>query len=67
MIVHPRPDVLRVLFTLKGSIVKRIALRCLMVTLLAALIVLIEHHFPAFSTRSVLRHSRCWACRCRSS
>ncbi|MBF8743101.1 bestrophin family protein [Pseudomonas guariconensis] len=48
MIVHPRPDVLRVLFTLKGSIVKRIALRCLMVTLLAALIVLIEHHYPAF-------------------
>lgn len=39
MIVHSRPDVLRVLFTLKGSIVKRIALRCLMVTLLAALIV----------------------------
>ncbi len=48
MIVHPRPDVLRVLFTLKGSIVKRIALRCLMVTLLAALIVLVERHFPAF-------------------
>jgi len=48
MIVHPRPDLLRVLFTLKGSIVKRIALRCLMVTLLAALIVLVEHHFPAF-------------------
>ncbi|WP_313430301.1 bestrophin family protein [Pseudomonas sp.] len=48
MIVHPRPDVLRVLFTLKGSIVKRIAPRCLMVTLLAALIVLVERHFPAF-------------------
>ncbi|BBU46301.1 bestrophin family protein [Pseudomonas monteilii] len=48
MIVHPTPDVLRVLFTLKGSIVKRIALRCLMVTLLAALIVLVERHFPAF-------------------
>ncbi len=48
MIVHPNPDVLRVLFTLKGSILKRIALRCLMVTLLAALIVLIERHFPAF-------------------
>jgi len=48
MIVHSRPDVLRVLFTLKGSIVKRIALRCLMVTLLAALIVLVEHHYPAF-------------------
>lgn len=37
---------LRVLFTLKGSIVKRIALRCLGVTLLAALIVLIERHYP---------------------
>ncbi|MER2298544.1 MULTISPECIES: bestrophin family protein [Pseudomonas] len=48
MIVHPRPDVLRVLFTLKGSIIKRIALRCLMVTLLAALIVLVERHYPAF-------------------
>ena len=39
---------LRVLFTLKGSIVQRIALRCLAVTLLAALIVLVERHFPAF-------------------
>ncbi len=48
MIVHPTPDVLRVLFTLKGSIVKRIALRCLTITLLAALIVLVERHFPAF-------------------
>lgn len=38
---------LRVLFTLKGSIVQRIALRCLAVTLLAALIVLIERHYPA--------------------
>ncbi|MDF9616254.1 bestrophin family protein [Pseudomonas entomophila] len=47
MIVHPRPDMLRVLFTLKGSIVQRIALRCLGVTLLAALIVLIERHYPA--------------------
>jgi putative membrane protein len=46
MIVHSRPDVLRVLFTLKGSIVKRIALRCLLVTLLAALIVLVERHYP---------------------
>ncbi|CAM3781150.1 UPF0187 protein [Pseudomonas reidholzensis] len=46
MIVHSRPDVLRVLFTLKGSIVKRIALRCLLVTLLAALIVLVERRYP---------------------
>ncbi len=38
---------LRVLFTLKGSIVKGIALRCLGVTLLAALIVLVERHYPA--------------------
>ena len=38
---------LRVLFTLKGSIVQRIALRCLAVTLLAALIVLVERHYPA--------------------
>ncbi len=36
MIVHPTPDLLGVLFSLKGSIVKRIALRCLMVTLLAS-------------------------------
>lgn len=48
MIVPPSTDVLRVLFTLKGSIVKRIALRCLMVTLLAALIVLVERHFPTY-------------------
>jgi len=47
LIVHPRPDLLRVLFTLKGSIVQRIALRCLAVTLLAALIVLVERHYPA--------------------
>lgn len=36
------------LFTLRGSVVKRIAVRCLMVTLLAALIVLVERHYPAF-------------------
>lgn len=39
---------LRMLFTLRGSVVKRIAWRCLMVTLLAALIVLVERHYPAF-------------------
>ncbi|MBC3413048.1 bestrophin [Pseudomonas sp. SWRI51] len=47
MIVTPHTDMLRVLFTLKGSIIKRIALRCLGVTLLAALIVLVERHYPA--------------------
>ena len=48
MIVNPTPEVLGVLVTLRGSIVKRIALRCLTITLLAALIVLVERHFPAF-------------------
>lgn len=47
MIVHSNTDMLRMLFTLRGSIVKRIALRCLMVTLLAALIVLVERRYPA--------------------
>ena len=47
MIVPPRVNLLRVLFTLKGSIVKRIAGRCLLVTLLAALIVLVEQRYPA--------------------
>ncbi|MED5608704.1 MULTISPECIES: bestrophin family protein [unclassified Pseudomonas] len=51
MIVQPQPDMLRVLFTLKGSIAKRIAFRSLMVTLLAALIVLVEEHHPAFFAR----------------
>ncbi|WP_342649448.1 bestrophin family protein [Pseudomonas sp. REB1044] len=48
MIVHAHTDLLRMLFTLRGSVVKRIAVRCLMVTLLAALIVLVERHYPAF-------------------
>jgi len=47
LIVHSNTDMLRMLFTLRGSIVKRIALRCLMVTLLAALIVLVERRYPA--------------------
>ncbi|MBA1195115.1 bestrophin [Pseudomonas entomophila] len=47
MIVPPRVNLLRVLFTLKGSIVKRIAGRCLLVTALAALIVLVEQRYPA--------------------
>ena len=47
MIVYSRPDLLRVLFTLKGSIITRIAPRCLSLTALAALIVLIERHYPA--------------------
>jgi putative membrane protein len=56
-----------VLFTLKGSIVKRIALRCLMVTLLAALIVLIERHYPALFYPVSATPFTLLGCRCRSS
>ncbi|MCK2183169.1 bestrophin family protein [Halomonas getboli] len=49
----PRPGWFALLITLKGSIVPRIAQRCLMVTLLAAAIVLIERRysdaFPSIS------------------
>ncbi|KIF56596.1 bestrophin [Pseudomonas fluorescens] len=48
MIVRPKPNQFAVLFTLKGSIAKRIALRTLMVTLLAAVIVLIEILEPSY-------------------
>ena len=51
MIVHPHPNMFSVLFTLKGSIAKRIAWRSLMVTLLASLIVLVESRHPAFFSR----------------
>lgn len=48
MIVRPRPNQFAVLFTLKGSIAKRIAVRTLMLTLLAAGIVLIELLVPSY-------------------
>ncbi|ANI15585.1 putative membrane protein [Pseudomonas citronellolis] len=51
MIVHPQPNVFSVLFTLKGSIAKRIAWRSLLVTLLASLIVLVESRHPALFAR----------------
>ncbi len=46
MIVRPQPSMLRILFTLKGSIVQKIAGRVLMISGLAAIIVLIEHRHP---------------------
>ncbi|WP_419736165.1 bestrophin family protein [Pseudomonas sp. COR18] len=46
MIVRPKPNLFAILFSLKGSIARRIALRCLMVTLLAAVIVLVETARP---------------------
>ncbi|MCP6697869.1 bestrophin family protein [Pseudomonas donghuensis] len=48
MIVHPKPNLLNVLVSLKGSIAKRIARRSVMVTALASLIVLVENLHPAF-------------------
>ncbi|KJK08237.1 MULTISPECIES: bestrophin family protein [Pseudomonas] len=51
MIVHPKPNLLNILITLKGSIAKRIARRCIMVTLLASLIVLIENLHPTLFSR----------------
>lgn len=46
MIVRPKPNLLGILFSLKGSIAKRIALRSLLVTLLASVIVLVETSAP---------------------
>ena len=48
MIVRPKPNLLNILTSLKGSIAKKIALRCLMVTLLAAVIVLVETLHPNY-------------------
>lgn len=48
MIVRPHPNLLNVLLALKGSIARRIAVRSLMVTLLAAGIVLIESLHPDY-------------------
>ncbi|MCY1393233.1 Bestrophin, RFP-TM, chloride channel [compost metagenome] len=51
MIVHPKPNLLNILISLKGSIAKRIALRSVMVTVLASLIVLLENLHPAYFSR----------------
>lgn len=48
MIVRPKPNLINILTSLKGSIAKKIALRCLMVTLLASVIVLIETLHPNY-------------------
>ncbi|QVW26416.1 bestrophin [Pseudomonas hormoni] len=48
MIVRPKPNLINILTSLKGSIAKKIALRCLMVTLLAAVIVLVETLQPNY-------------------
>lgn len=51
MIIRPRVNQFAILFTLKGSIAKRIALRALMVTLLASAIVLVEMLHPSNFTK----------------
>jgi len=51
MIVRPKPKLLGILFSLKGSIAKRIAMRSLMVTLLASVIVLVETLHPAYFSK----------------
>ncbi|QXI25689.1 bestrophin family protein [Pseudomonas vanderleydeniana] len=51
MIVRPKPNLIAILFSLKGSIARRIALRCLVVTLLAAVIVLVETAHPEFFSK----------------
>lgn len=48
MIVRPKPTFLNIVSAIKGSIAKRIALRCLMVTLLASVIVLVETWYPSY-------------------
>jgi putative membrane protein len=48
MIVRPKPNLINILIALKGSIAKRIALRSLMVTLLASAIVLVETMHPSY-------------------
>ncbi|WP_271407543.1 bestrophin family protein [Pseudomonas sp. Q1-7] len=51
MIVRPKPNLLNILISLKGSIARRIAVRSLMITLLAALIVLVETRHPEWFVR----------------
>lgn len=51
MIVRAKPNLINVLISLKGSVAKRIALRSLLVTLLASAIVLIETLHPAYFSK----------------
>lgn len=51
MIVRPKPNLIGILTSLKGSIAKRIAWRSLMVTLLASAIVLVETLHPSYFSK----------------
>jgi putative membrane protein len=51
MIVRPKPNLLQILTSLKGSIAKHIVVRSLLVTLLASAIVWVETLHPAYFSR----------------
>ncbi len=51
MIVRPKPNFINILSAIKGSIAKRIALRSLMVMLLASVIVLVETMHPSYFSK----------------
>ena len=51
MIVRPKPNFINILSAIKGSIARRIALRSLMVMLLASAIVLIETTHPSYFSK----------------
>lgn len=51
MIVRAKPNLINVLISLKGSVAKRIALRSLLVTLLASAIVLVETLHPVYFSK----------------
>lgn len=51
MIVRAKPNLIGVLTSLKGSVARRIALRSLLVTLLASVIVLVETLHPAYFSK----------------
>ncbi|MCU1736806.1 MULTISPECIES: bestrophin family protein [unclassified Pseudomonas] len=51
MIVRAKPNLINVLISLKGSVAKRIALRSLLVALLASAIVLVETLHPAYFSK----------------
>ncbi|TXN19084.1 bestrophin, partial [Methylobacterium sp. WL93] len=46
MIVRPRPNLFAILFTLRGSILPRVALKVLGLTAFAALVVAVEQRVP---------------------
>jgi putative membrane protein len=51
MIVRPKPNFINILSAIKGSIAKRIAVRSLMVMLLASVIVLVETTHPSYFSK----------------